>query len=103
MVLRNLIFTFSVFFFVPFQIFSIDQEEALYYINLIDSTVNNNLTLSKSYIAKNPSKAINFIAQTIQETENPLLKAKCFLSTGIIYNYSFLDKKESALDKLLIA
>ena len=103
MVLRNLILTFSVFFFIPSQIFSIDQEEALYYSNLIDSTVDNNLTLSKSYIAENPSKAINFIAQTIQETENPLLKAKCFLRTGIIYNYSFLNKKESALENLLLA
>ena len=82
MVLRNLILTFSVFFFIPSQIFSIDQEEALYYSNLI-STLDNNLTLSKSYIAENPSKAINFIAQTIQETENPLLKAKCFLRTEL--------------------
>ena len=103
MVLRNLILTFSVFFFIPSQIFSIDQEEALYYSNLIDSTLDNNLTLSKSYIAENPSKAINFIAQTIQETENPLLKAKCFLRTGIIYNYSFLNKKESSLENLLLA
>ena len=103
MVLRNLIFTFSIFFCIPFQIFSIDLQEALYFSKLTDTTVDNNIILSESYIAEDPSKAINFISQTIQETENSLLKAKSFLYTGIVYNFSFSNKEEQALENLLIA
>jgi len=98
--LRRLIFTFGFLFLNSFLVYSIDQKEALHYSELLDSLTDNNLILSKEYLKDNPTKAISFITQTIETSDNELLIAKCYLQAAIIYNYSFLHKGKSALENL---
>ena len=59
--------------------------------------------LSKAYINSNPSKALAYISQAIINTNNVLLKAKCYLQKGIIYNYSYTNKGKAALENYLLA
>jgi len=75
----------------------------MHYSELLDSLTDNNLILSKEYLKDNPTKAISFITQTIETSDNELLIAKFYLQAAIIYNYSFLHKGESALENLLKA
>ena len=42
-------------------IFGIDQEEALFYSEWLDTVSDNSLKLSKAYIDENPSKALSFL------------------------------------------
>ena len=84
-------------------VLAIDKEEALYYANWIDTIQDNNLTLSKAFINENPSKALVYISQAIANTDNNFLKAKCYIQKGIIYNYSYLNKRDSALENLIAA
>ena len=88
---------------VPSFVLAIDKDEALYYANWIDTIQDNNLTLSKAFINENPSKALVYISQAMANTENNFLKAKCYIQKGIIYNYSYLNKKDSALENLIAA
>ncbi|MAT67368.1 MAG: hypothetical protein CL830_03115, partial [Crocinitomicaceae bacterium] len=88
---------------VPSFALAIDKEEALYYADWIDTIQDNNLTLSKAFINENPSKALLYISQAIVNTENNFLKAKCYIQKGIIYNYSYLNKSDSALENLIAA
>ena len=101
--MKALIFTISIFVIIPYSIFAIDKEEALYYNNWNDSLQDNNLMLSKAYINSNPSKALAYISQAIINTDNVLLKAKCYLQKGIIYNYSYTNKGKAALENYLLA
>ena len=101
--MKALIFTISIFVIIPSSIFAIDKEEALYYNNWNDSLQDNNLMLSKAYINSNPSKALAYISQAIINTDNVLLKAKCYLQKGIIYNYSYTNKGKAALENYLLA
>ena len=101
--LKVLIFITSFFFFINAPIFAIDQEEALFYSEWLDTVSDNNLKLSKAYIDENPSKALSFISEAITNSDNNDLKAKCYLQSGIIYNFSFLHKSESALEYLNLA
>jgi len=87
----------------PSFVLAIDKEEALYYSNWIDTIQDNNLTLSKAFVNENPSKALAYISQAIANTDNNFLKAKCYIQKGIIYNYSYLNKKDSALENLIAA
>ena len=87
----------------PSFILAIDKEEALYYADWIDTIQDNNLTLSKAFINENPSKALVYISQAIASTDNIFLKAKCYLQKGIIYNYSYSNKSDSALENLMLA
>ena len=88
---------------MPSLVLAIDKEEALYYANWIDTIQDNNLTLSKAFINENPSKALVYISQAIANTDNNFLKAKCYIQKGIIYNYSYLNKRDSALENLITA
>ena len=88
---------------IPSLVLAIDKEEALYYANWIDTIQDNNLTLSKAFINENPSKALAYISQAIASTDNNFLKAKCHIQKGIIYNYSYLNKSDSALENLIAA
>ena len=88
---------------IPSLVLAIDKEEALYYANWIDTIQDNNLTLSKAFINENPSKALVYISQAIANTDNNFLKAKCYIQKGIIYNYSYLNKRDSALENLIAA
>jgi signal transduction histidine kinase/CheY-like chemotaxis protein len=88
---------------VPSIVLAIDKDEALYYADWIDTIQDNNLTLSKAFIYENPSKALGYISQAIANTENNFLKAKCYIQKGIIYNYSYLNKRDSALENLIAA
>ena len=88
---------------MPSLVLAIDKEEALYYANWIDTIQDNNLTLSKAFINENPSKALVYISQAIANTDNNFLKAKCYIQKGIIYNYSYLNKRDSALENLIAA
>lgn len=101
--MKALIFTISILVIIPYSIFAIDKEEALYYNNWNDSLQDNNLMLSKAYINSNPSKALAYISQAIINTDNVLLKAKCYLQKGIIYNYSYTNKGKAALENYLLA
>ena len=101
--MKALIFTISILVIIPYSIFAIDKEEALYYNNWNDSLQDNNLMLSKAYINSNPSKALAYISQAIINTDNVLLKAKCYLQKGIIYNYSYANKGKAALENYLLA
>ena len=101
--MKALIFTISILVIIPSSIFAIDKEEALYYNNWNDSLQDNNLILSKAYINSNPSKALAYISQAIINTNNVLLKAKCYLQKGIIYNYSYTNKGKAALENYLLA
>ena len=101
--MKVLIFITSFFFFALSPIFAIDQEEALFYSEWLDTLSDNNLKLSKAFIDENPSKALSFMNQAISISENNALKAKCYLQSGIIYNFSFLHKNESALEYLNLA
>ena len=101
--MKALIFTISILVIIPYSIFAIDKEEALYYNNWNDSLQDNNLILSKAYINSNPSKALAYISQAIINTDNVLLKAKCYLQKGIIYNYSYANKGKAALENYLLA
>ena len=101
--MKVLIFITSFFFFINAPIFAIDQEEALFYSEWLDTVLDNNLKLSKAYIDENPSKALSFISEAITNSDNNDLKAKCYLQSGIIYNFSFLHKSESALEYLNLA
>ena len=101
--MKALIFTISILVIIPSSIFAIDKEEALYYNNWNDSLQDNNLMLSKAYINSNPSKALAYISQAIINTNNVLLKAKCYLQKGIIYNYSYTNKGKAALENYLLA
>ena len=47
-------------------------------------------------------KAIS-ASQAIINTNNVLLKAKCYLQKGIIYNYSYTNKGKAALENYLLA
>ena len=87
----------------PSFILAIDKEEALYYSDWIDTIQDNNLILSKAFINENPSKALAYISQAIANTDNNFLKAKCYIQKGIIYNYSYLNKSDSALENLIAA
>ena len=95
--LRVLILIIGFYFFTGSPIFAIDQEESLYYSEWLDTISDNNLKLSKAFINENPTKALSFITELADNTENINLKAKCYLQSGIIYNFSFLHKRESAL------
>ena len=88
---------------VPYFVLAIDKEEALYYADWIDTIQDNNLNLSKAFINENPFKALVFISQAIANTDNIFLKAKCYIQKGIIYNYSYLNKSDSALQNLIAA
>ena len=88
---------------MPSLVLAIDKDEALYYANWIDTIQDNNLTLSKAFINENPSKALVYISQAIANTDNNFLKAKCYIQKGIIYNYSYLNKRDSALENLIAA
>ena len=88
---------------LPSFVLAIDKEEALYYADWIDTIQDNNLTLSKAFINENPSKALVYISQAIANTDNNFLKAKCYIQKGIIYNYSYLNKMDSALENLIAA
>ena len=88
---------------IPSFVLAIDKDEALYYANWIDTIQDNNLTLSKAFIYENPSKTLGYISQAIANTENNFLKAKCYIQKGIIYNYSYLNKSDSALENLIAA
>ena len=101
--MKVLVFIISFFFFINAPIFAIDQEEALFYSEWLDTVLDNNLKLSKAYIDENPSKALSFISEAITNSDNNDLKAKCYLQSGIIYNFSFLHKSESALEYLNLA
>ena len=101
--MKALIFTISILVIIPSSIFAIDKEEALYYNNWNDSVQDNNLMLSKAYINSNPSKALAYISQAIINTDNVLLKAKCYLQKGIIYNYSYRKKGQAALENYFLA
>ena len=88
--MKVLIFITSFFFFALSPIFAIDQEEALFYSEWLDTLSDNNLKLSKAFIDENPSKALSFMSQAISISENNALKAKCYLQSGIIYNLSLI-------------
>ena len=90
-------------FATPAFILAVDKEEALYYADWIDTIQDNNLTLSKAFINENPSKALVYISQAIANTDNNFLKAKCYIQKGIIYNYSYSNKSDSALENLIAA
>ena len=79
------------------------KKRLFYYADWIDTIQDNNLTLSKAFINENPSKALAYISQAIANTDNNFLKAKCYIQKGIIYNYSYLNKRDSALENLIAA
>ena len=69
----------------------------------MDTVSDNSLKLSKAYIDENPSKALSFLREAVNNSDNKNLKAKCYLQSGIIYNFSFLHKSESAIEYLNLA
>jgi len=54
-------------------------------------------------MGENPEKALIYSSQAIANTNNPFLKASCFLQNGIIYNYNYTNKNESSLENLFAA
>jgi tetratricopeptide (TPR) repeat protein len=54
-------------------------------------------------MGENPEKALIYSSQAIANTDNPFLKASCYLQNGIIYNYDYNDKNESSLENLFAA
>ena len=77
------------------------QNDTLF--NHKDTLYQNNLVLSRAYIGENPEKALIYSSEAIASTENPFLKAICYLQNGIIYNYDYGNKNESSLENLLAA
>lgn len=59
--------------------------------------------LSRAYMGENPEKALIYSSEAIASTENPFLKAICYLQNGIIYNYDYNNQNESSLENLLAA
>ena len=54
-------------------------------------------------MGENPEKALIYSSEAIASTENPFLKAICYLQNGIIYNYDYNNQNESSLENLLAA
>ena len=54
-------------------------------------------------MGEDPEKALIYSSEAIANTENPFLKAICYLQNGIIYNYDYVDQNESSLENLLAA
>ena len=69
----------------------------------ISDEMKDTVKVVKMNIDENPSKALSFISEAITNSDNNDLKAKCYLQSGIIYNFSFLHKSESALEYLNLA
>ena len=91
------------------QCFGLEKEEVLFFaiqndtlFNNNDTLYQNNLVLSRAYIGENPEKALIYSSQAIANTNNPFLKASCFLQNGIIYNYDY-NKNEASLENLFAA
>jgi len=77
------------------------QNDTLFNHN--DTLYQNNLVLSRAYMGEDPEKALIYSSEAIANTENPFLKAICYLQNGIIYNYDYVDQNESSLENLLAA
>ena len=99
-----------VLLFCVVKALALDKEEVLFFATQNDTLFNNsdsifqkNLVLSRAFMVENPEKALIYSAQAIDNTDNPFLKAGCYLQNGIIYNYDYSDKNESSLENLFAA
>ena len=99
-----------VLLFCMVKALALDKEEVLFFATQNDTLFNNsdsifqkNLVLSRAFMVENPEKALIYSAQAIDNTDNPFLKAGCYLQNGIIYNYDYSDKNESSLENLFAA
>lgn len=108
--MRVLINIFIILLLFDLQAFSLDKEEVIYFAIQNDTLFNdndtlylNNLILSRAYMGENPEKALIYSSEAIANTDNPFLKASCYLQNGIIYNYDYNDKNESSLENLFAA
>ena len=82
--------------------YALEKEELLKLIRPDEAKSDNLIVLNSDYIDENPQRAIQYHNQAIEQIKNMPFKAFYLLQNGVIYNYYYNNKKDSALKVLLM-
>ena len=83
--------------------YALEKEELLKLIRPDDPKSDNLIVLNSDYIDENPQRAINYHNQAIEQINNMPFRAFYLLQNGVIYNYYYNNKKDSALKSIIDA
>ena len=83
--------------------YALEKEELLKLIRPDEAKIDNLIVLNSDYIDENPQRAIKYHNQAIEQIKNTPFKAFYLLQNGVIYNYYYENKKDSALKSIIDA
>ena len=83
--------------------YALEKEELLKLIRPDEAKSDNLIVLNSDYIDENPQRAIQYHNQAIEQIKNMPFKAFYLLQNGVIYNYYYNNKKDSALKSIIDA
>ena len=83
--------------------YALEKEELLKLIRPDEPKSDNLIVLNFDYIDENPQRAIKYHNQAIEQIKNMPFKAFYLLQNGVIYNYYYNNKKDSALKSIIDA
>jgi signal transduction histidine kinase/DNA-binding NarL/FixJ family response regulator len=83
--------------------YAIDKKELLKLVRPSDYEEDDLIILNSDYIEENPQRAIKYHNQAIEQINNMPFKAFYLIQNGIIYNYYYKNKKDSALKSIIDA
>ena len=83
--------------------YAIDKKELLKLVRPSDYEDDDLIILNSDYIEENPQRAIKYHNQAIEQINNMPFKAFYLIQNGIIYNYYYKNKKDSALKSIIDA
>ena len=90
-------------FLINSSSYAIEKEELLKLVSPSDSENDDLIILNTDYIEENPQRAIQYHNQAIEQINNMPFKAFYLIQNGIIYNYYYENKKDSALKSIIDA
>ena len=90
-------------FLINCSSYAIEKEELLKLVRPSDSENDDLIILNADYIEENPQRAIQYHNQAIEQINNLPFKAFYLIQNGIIYNYYYENKKDSALKSIIDA
>ena len=96
-------FLYVLLFVLNCSSFALDKEELLKLVRPNNPKNDNLIILSSDYIDENPQRAIQYHNQAMEQINNNSSKAFYLLQNGIIYNYYYDNKKDSALKSIIDA
>ncbi len=96
-------FICAILFVFNCNFFALEKEELLKLVMPHNFNNENLIILKADYINENPQRAILYNNQAIKQINNLPFKAFYLLQNGIIYNYYYDNKKDSALKNIIDA